>query len=530
MHKPAATMPSAQKAAKQKVAATQNGDADVSDGDEAEAEQDALTQQQQSVLQNDSDTLKFDLDQRETADFVNYFKFFTAVDENGNPKRGRRAFEHWLDNARPYLPYVRQVLRDKGLPEDLVVLPFAESGYNPTVTSSAGACGMWQFMPYTARKYGLEVDWWIDERRDPYKATGAAVTYLSNLYEMFGDWYLALAAYNAGEGKISRVIQKSGTNDYFEICKTSEYLKAETRRYVPKFLALCKIVRHLKELGFEPIDWDQGAEVTELKVKGGTDLMALARSCNMSWSKFADMNPAFRRTVSPPEHEASIWIPTEQVAYAKAYLAKPEARPFAGYVRYHVRSGDSWWAISHRFEVPISVLRKLNNELASTLHPGQEVMVPGQNRAEAVASADDPQPRGRHASASKAESASAKTRSIAAKRANYKVKNGDTIWDIATRYEVSVDTLLAANGMKNGRHLRVGQKLYIPSVGEAETREQVAKAKGAYRETTYHVQQGDTVWAIARKYNVNPTSILSRNNLDHDDVLQPGQSLRIRLE
>jgi len=506
---------------------------ELSEGDEAEAAKGALTADQERALGSESD-IRFDLDQRETEEFIKYFKLYTARDENGQPMRGRAAFEKWLADAAPYLPYIRQVIRERGLPEDLIFLPFAESGFNNWAVSRAGAVGMWQFMPFTARKNGLKVDWWIDERRDPYKATVAAVDYLTRLYEMFGDWYLALAAYNAGEGKISRVIQKTGSSDYYEICKAGDALKAETRHYVPKILAICKIVRNLDTLGFAPIDWNADPGLQEVKVKGGTDLMALSKTCGLSWEDFEELNPAFRRTVSPPEYESSIRLPAAKAPYAMAYLGKPESRPFAGYAKYEVRSGDSWWSISRRHEVPIPVLRKINAELAaSTLQPGQEIMIPAQSRNDATVAA----PSGTRTAQAEARSAAAesdgkaaKTRSLAAKRANYTVKSGDSVWSIARRYEVSVDTLLASNGMKTGKDLRVGQKLYIPAVGEAETRAQQTKARSALKEVTHRVQSGDTIWNIARRYKVDPKTILGYNNLDRDAVLQPGQEIRIRLE
>lgn len=504
---------------------------ELNEADEADAAKGTLTAEQERVLGADSG-IKFDLDQRETEEFIKYFKLYTARDESGQSMRGREAFEKWLNNARPYLPYIRRVIKERGLPEDLIFLPFAESGFDNWVTSRAGAVGMWQFMPYTARKQGLKVDWWIDERRDPYKATVAAVDYLTRLYEMFGDWYLALAAYNAGEGKISRVIQKTGTSDYYEMCKAGGALKAETRHYVPKLLAICKIVRNLETLGFEPIDWSVDPGLIEVKVKGGTDLMALSKSCGLTWDEFEEMNPAYRRTVSPPEGESSLWLPEVKVAYAKAYLAKPESRPFAGYAKYEVRAGDSWWSISRRNEVPVPVLRKINAELASaTLQPGQEIMVPAQPRSESIVAAPSGTKTAKAESkAAAVDAKAAKTRTLAAKRANYSVKPGDSVWSIARRFEVSVATLLASNGMKTGKDLREGQKLYIPAAGESETRDEHTKARNTLKVVTHRVQTGDTIWNIARRYNVDPKRILSLNNLDDDSVLQPGQEIRIGKE
>ena len=163
----------------------------------------------------------------------------------------RGVMESWLKRAQRYLPHTGRFLAE-GLPEDLIYLPFAESGFNPFALSRSGASGVWQFMPGTGKHYGLTVDDWIDERRDPYASTEAAIKYLKKLYADFGDWSLALAAYNAGEGKIGRALAKTGCEDYFSLCEASDDLREETKLYVPKFLALVKIAGNLEELGFEP--------------------------------------------------------------------------------------------------------------------------------------------------------------------------------------------------------------------------------------------------------------------------------------
>jgi membrane-bound lytic murein transglycosylase D len=252
------------------------------------------------------------LDTEENADVQRYFHYYTHVQ--------RGTMDGWLKRAQRYLPHIRERFLAEGLPEDLIYLPFAESGFNPFALSRAGASGVWQFMPRTAINYGLTVDSWVDERRDPYKSTEAAIAYLKKLYGDFGDWSLALAAYNAGEGAIGRALKKTGTEDFFSLCEASEDLKQETKLYVPKFLALVKVARNLEKLGFEPLDMEKRpAAPVQLKAKPGTDLLALSKSLGMDWKSFRELNPSFRKQEAPPRGPSRwpcpvIWWPRPRIS------------------------------------------------------------------------------------------------------------------------------------------------------------------------------------------------------------------------
>ena len=312
--------------------------------------------------------------------YQRYFNLFTGVSADGKPLKGRRAFQRWLDRSGPLMPYVRKVLAERNMPAELAYLPFAESGYNAWAYSRAGAAGVWQFMPFTGRKFGLTVDWWMDERRDPYKATHAAADYLEVLHGMFDDWLLALAAYNCGEGRVDRALRKTGCDTFFELAKKKRsrrrgYLSRETRNYVPKFLAIVTIMRNLEELGFNPPQ--PAEEPVTLMVKGGTDLAALAKHAGLSWKEFNRLNPSYRRTVSHPEKECTVYLEKGHLASAQEFLDTPGARPYAGWKQYRVRSGDSLWRISRRQGVPISIIKQVNNLHRNMLQPGQRLLIPG---------------------------------------------------------------------------------------------------------------------------------------------------------
>lgn len=480
--------------------------------DTAEVDEQDLSADEREVLEAQGPSLY--LEGYESREFLRYFKFYTSRNADGSPGRGRRAFTRWLERAELYLPYIRQVFRERGMPEDLIYLPFAESGFNVRAYSHAGAAGMWQFMPFTGRKFGLTVDWWMDERRNPYLATHAAADYLQLLHGMFDDWYLALAAYNAGEGRVGRALKRTGSTTFFEL-SAKNALPKETRHYVPKLLAILKIVRNLEKLGFDPIDWNRGVQYQPVTVQPGTDLLALSRECGMNWDDFGDANPSFRRYVSPPDTTCTIYLPAERVASAKAHLTDPASRPYAGYTRHRVRSGESWWRLSRRYGVPVTVLKKVNRTYSNVLHPGQWVMIPSAGAKAAVADAG---------------SSASKTREYAQKRSNYVVKSGDNLWNISKRFGVSLSTLQKANGLSSGRYLSVGQKLYIPDGGSTATVAARKAATDSNKRMTYRVRSGDTVWSIARRFGIDPNNVLAWNDLNRRSVIHPGQTLKLYVD
>ena len=218
-------------------------------------------------------------------------------------RKGRGTMSVFSRNAEPYLGYARKVFRSRGMPEELAYLALVESGYRPDAESRVGALGAWQFMPYTGMKYGLTQDWWLDERLDPYRATEAAADYLQKLYGDFRDWPTAIAAYNAGEGKMSRAKEGTGARNFYEVVERNHKLdekarlRPETVQYVPRFLAMSKIMRNLPQLGFTPVDQDKPAPVRRLTARPGTDLIALSRACGLSWESFQNYNLHHKRTI-----------------------------------------------------------------------------------------------------------------------------------------------------------------------------------------------------------------------------------------
>ena len=521
--------PDAQAAAQDDAAAEQEA-ADV----QAAAEKaEPLTPQEEQALETEPE-IRFDFDEVDTKEVRSYFQYFT------HDRKGRKNFERWLERSAKYLPHVRRVFAERGLPHDLVYLPFVESGYNPRAGSRAGAKGMWQFMPYTGRKYGLKVGWWVDERYDPYKATQAAADYLTVLHDEFGDWYLALAAYNAGEGRVARAVKRSGCDDFFELSqkKTNRwrrgrrlyYLPKETRYYVPKLLAIIKIVRNLDSLGFKRPDWDGDGEVAEVAVPPRTDLRAVAEAAGLSWDQFKDHNPAYAEPGSHPDESSSIYLPKDKVQAAEAYLADNPKEYKAYYSFYKVRSGDSWYKISRRFGVPISVLKKYNNRRSNLLRPKQVLKIPGKGETRLTAAKMKAQRKARSANA----------KDVLQGKFNepgqYVVGKGDSLWSIAKANKITVAELAGANGLTKRSRLKIGQTLTVPGAQGAvqpKARAEAAPADAAkvqmiaQSRSNYVVKSGDSLWSVSKRYHTTVQTLAAANGLSSGAALRIGQKLYI---
>ena len=213
--------------------------------------------------------------------------------------KGRDVFQKWLDRSTRYIPVMQEIFREKNLPEDLVYVAMIESGFNPYAISWARAVGPWQFMPHTGKLYGLKIDWWVDERKDPIKATHAAAEHFKDLHNLFGSWPLALASYNAGAGKVQRAVLRTRSEDFWDL-KDSRYIRRETKNYIPKFMAATIIAKNPEAYGFTvqpagPYVYD------EVVITESTDLRLIARCAGTTYETVKELNPELKRWVTPPD-------------------------------------------------------------------------------------------------------------------------------------------------------------------------------------------------------------------------------------
>ena len=455
----------------------------------------------------------------------------------------RGTMENFLRNSIPYLNYTKSVFRSRGLPEDLAYLAYLESGYNPVAVSRSNAVGMWQFISSTGKAYGLRQDWWTDERRDPYRSTEAAASYLSRLYDIFHDWHLAVASYNGGEGKIGRAKEATGASKLHEIIQKNDrldynlQLREETMLYVPRFLAISKIMRNADTLGIRPASPDADhpvlVPVATLTAKPATDLVELSRRLNMSWKEFLAYNPHILRSISPAGRSCTVYVPKNKESQAKALLAGRLSG--AGWRYYKVAKGDTLARVSSRTGVPASIISQLT---PGKLKRGQTLRMPasGRNlpaiqpsapvRETAIASAS---PRRNTSRNDHARNALAELRgSRGSLPATYKVQSGDTLSSIARKYDMDLSDIYAANGGENKLGtLHIGQVIRL-SAPKAVAVKSTPARKAQARTASHTVQSGETAYAISRKYGISFQELCELNGgAEKLSSLSPGQQLKV---
>ncbi|HET7380396.1 MAG TPA: transglycosylase SLT domain-containing protein, partial [Gaiellales bacterium] len=396
-----------------------------------------------------------DIELQMNADVLKYIAFFTGA--------GRSTFERWLKRSGRYMDLFRSVLQKEGLPPDLVHLVFVESGFNVNARSYAAAVGPWQFMRSSAQLFGLNVNQWVDERKDPEKATVAAARYLKHLYSIFGDWPLALASYNAGEGTVMRAIQSQGTTNYWEL-----RLPKQTEEYVPQFMAALAISRDPVKYGFGDIEMDDPMRFDEVAMKGAVDLRSIAKLAECSYDELRELNPSARTAMlRGPNGITTVRVPEGKSELIQKNLAAGVELPTVNLtVRHRVRRGETLRMIATEYSVNPTELARVNNlGRGRPLRRGMLLTVPASFRAprpEVLADEEDPRtstdyvPPRTIGLPGKVEG-----NSVAIERITHTVKRGETLVGIALQYGLDYRELAAWNNITNPNVISPGRVLVL---------------------------------------------------------------------
>ncbi len=429
--------------------------------------------------------------------------------------KGRDRFELWLNRSGRYMPLMTQIFRENGLPEDLVFVSLIESGFNPYAYSRSHAVGAWQFMKGTGRKYGLRIDSYIDERRDVVKSTHAAAAYLKDLYAMFESWPLALASYNGGEGRVGRAMKRSNAEDFWAL-RTTRHLHPETRNYVPKFMAATIIAKNPEKYGFAP-EYEKPLAYDEVVITRPTDLRVIAKGASVTYSELKYLNPELRQSVTPLGYKNyRLKLPVGTKAVFEQNFSKLPEWSKTVWMRHTIRRGETLSSIARRFGTSTEVLRDMNQLSGTQLRAGATLLVPtGSDSPQYVAA---PAPVERRAPEP-------------AGNATYRVKRGDTLWDISKEFDVRISDLRTWNGLGRRAAIQPGQRLVVQSDADQAARVKPADLTSdtapavTPKRLTYRVKRGDTLWSLSRNFNVRISDIRTWNGLGRTSAIRSGQRL-----
>lgn len=427
----------------------------------------------------------------------------------------RNRFSNWLARSEKYIPFMKNLLKENGLPEDLVYMSLIESGFNPYAYSRSKASGPWQFIYLTGKKYGLKVNWWVDERRDPEKSTIAAARYLKDLYDMFECWYLAAAGYNAGENKIANAMKRYRTEDFWELTKY-RYLKKETKDYVPQMIAAALIAKDPEKYGFTNIEYEEPLRYEKVKVPGLTPLSLISEACEVSLEEIKDLNPELRRGVTPPDDSGyEIKIPYgSREKFLKNFETLQPFRKFQ-FKTHTVKKGETLPKIARLYRVEVEPILEMNRlDRSSQIHKGMSLLIP---------LSKDEEVKPTVVAQKKREGNNLHRNS---EEVIYTIKKGDTLWSIANEMGVNIGALSRWNNLHPDQKLVPGYKLKIRMSPSGENPSGAKEEK----EIIYTVRKGDTLWSIAQRYRVTVSEIRTWNQLDGSDVIHPEEKLKIRVK
>ncbi len=421
--------------------------------------------------------------------------------------------------AEPFLYYIVEELKANGIPVEIALLPIVESAFDPFAYSHGRASGMWQFVPDTGKRFGMKQNWWYDGRRDIIASTQGAIQYLKYLNKYFdGDWLLALAAYNSGEGRVRRAIKnnarKNKPTDFWSLD-----LPKETRNYVPKLLALVDIIQRPSDFDITLYEIENKAVISPVNIQSQIDLAKAAELADLPLAVLQRLNPGFNRWSTDPDGPHRLLLPNNKQSQFIEKLAKLTDKDRLAWQRYKIKQGDSLGKIAQKFHTSIELIKRVNDVNGTQIRAGKYLLIPvaAQSLDHYIFSQEQ----------RLAKKQNKKQQGI---KTIHKVKSGDTLWDISKLYHVKSNSIAKWNGMAPRDMIKPGQKLVIWQKVNRSNKSSSQLENTIMRNITYKVRRGDSFARIADKFNISIKDIERWNSLSRDKYLQPGQLLKLSVD
>jgi membrane-bound lytic murein transglycosylase D len=430
-------------------------------------------------------------------------------------QKNSRYLERVFNRAEPYIHFIVSELRARNLPLAFALIPIVESAYDPFAFSHGTAAGLWQIMPATATHLGVEQNWWYDGRRDLYDSTIAALNYLEYLGKFFdGDWHLALAAYNAGEGTVQRAMRRNKQagkpTDFWSL-----RLPRETQQYVPKILALAELLKKPEAAGIILPNTLDIAIVDYVELDQQIDLSIAARMANLSLGELYRLNPGYNHWATAPDGPHRLFLPIHKVNEFKQQIASLPPEERLNWMRYTIESGDSLSTIALRHKTSVQVLQTLNDLDSHRINAGQHILIP--------TTATDTHDYVLNLADLNVPNAYYNEQEVI-----YTVKPGDSLWKVAKSHQVRIADLMLWNNLSAQQHILPGQKLKIwQNVPAAQMNGQRPEI---VRKVNYRARRGDSVAKIASRFKVSNSDIEKWNGLAPGHILQPGENLIVYVD
>lgn len=422
-----------------------------------------------------------------------------------NYSNNQRYFDIVAERATPFLFWIVDEIDRRGLPQEIALLPFVESTFNPNAYSKEHAVGLWQFVGATGTSFGLQLDWWYDGRRDPFASTMAALDYLEELYQQFDeDWLLALAAYNTGDGNVRRAIRRSGLEepDFFSLP-----LARETRSHIPKLLALAKLLNEGDHFGIELPGISNSPGLESVRVGAQIDLAQAADLAGLEYQQIRSLNPGYLQWATHPDYPQSLWLPPENAAQFSTKLLNFDTEKLLSWDHYEIMAGDTLGAIALNLGTRVDVLQTVNDIDGSRIVAGDSLLIPrGQSSSQL----------------SNLPTSPIAARPIATPPDRYTVRRGDNLWSIARRFDLKSTEIVNWNQISLDSLLQPGQVLDF-RFANTETIDSLLSES----HTMYNVRRGDSMDRISRRVSVSLDELLLWNEMKATQVIYPGQIIRI---